>query len=203
MRKGVWLGSDRLPHLQYPGLPELVRQPHPESIARCVEWILSHAVESAVDNFPWYGPGFHGLVVGLKTLGRSVVESVQINVYKGEYPGNDGKHGHGRIAETLCMLPDGAAQITQVLRPLPSGTSLVQGIPVEEVAVVGNILRDGEGGKPAYNIVPLGAGLVAVSSRIEAVNGTRRQFASFEPHSIDMRFRRDRQVGVYWHWKGA
>lgn len=194
-------------HQEWPHRWELRDGPTAALLEDYLRWVIDNpdVFESATQSMDTYGPGFRGLVIAINRDPNTgvVQESIQINLYQEDFPGDNGPHGHSRDAVSALFMPPDAEQFITRHQALPKKVSRalmeeLGGDIQERIAVAMCIGDRGDGRQPDYNPVKLGEQLVVVSSEIGIGRGSVR-FRSREVHHVG--FKGD-GVGVSVHYKG-
>jgi hypothetical protein len=150
----------------------------------------------------WYPPGFHGLLIAIdKRLGDATHRAtLQLNFYHEDYPGDEEPHAHSRDAFSSWYAPDGTRQVLTRYQVIPDSAPQFRGLPVEERAVVAmNIGDAGNGQRPVYMPMELGAGLILSRSVSNVASLGSQRFDSTEVHHAGFE---GRGVAVSAHYKG-
>lgn len=194
-------------HQQWPQRWEL-NEPTPDLLEGYLRWVLDDpdTAESAVRGMDTYGPGFRGLVVAVERdpVTGVVTKSIQINLYRGDFEGDNGPHAHSRDAVSTLFTMPGSEQY--IVRHHVLDASASNDVPEgfgneleERVAVAMCIGDRGDGRQPNYNPVVVGRQLVLTHSEVHMRPMGSVFFSSTEVHHVG--YRGD-DVGISVHRKG-
>lgn len=202
--KSPEFGLKPIDYMDYPGIWELRNGPNPELLADYLTWITENddRFQAAADNMQWYPPGFHGLLIAKRDdpSAGTHAESLQLNFYSEDHPGDEGPHGHSRDAFSTWYAPRGTEQILTRYQVLPDKTAAIQGLPVEERSVVAMCIGDfGDGRRPLYRPVELGRQLILSRSESNVAALGSQRFDSTEVHNASFR---GNGVAISVHYKG-
>src|SRR5665213_1481794 len=133
------------PHMLYPDVWDLAAGPNPQLLRDYLRWIVSEErrFESATETMQWIPVGLFSLPVA-KELDASglVTQTLQINFYHEDYPGNEHPHAHSRPARTIWYSSPHARQIITRSLPLSEHTPRIDGLSIHRRQVVAKSIID-------------------------------------------------------------
>lgn len=191
-------------HMGYPGIWELGRGPNPELLFDYLVWVMSddERFASAVDSMQYFPPGFHGLLIAVDRRASDPThrESLQLNFYHEDTPGDEEPHAHSRDAFSTWYAPAGTNQVLTRYQVVPDTAPCFKGLPVEErVLTVMNIGDKGNGQRPIYMPTELGRALILPRSETRVASLGSQRFDSTEVHHAGFR---GKGVAISAHYKG-
>lgn len=182
---------------------ELAGQPDPELLHDYLRWVVDDADRfgEAVSSMQWFPPGFSSFLVA-RDVGTdgSTRQSIQLNLYHEDYPGNEEPHGHSRNACASWYAMPGTHQIISRYAVLNAGATPIEDTDTQEFAVAGNCIIDlKDGRRPIYTPVELGSRLLVKHSVTQVAPLGSQLFNSTEIHHVGFR---GPGVAVSAHYKG-
>lgn len=197
------------PHMEWDHAWELGKgQPNPTLLNSYLRWLMQdeERFDSAVESMQWLPPGFNMLLIARKPGDdNETLESVQLNFYHPDSPGNEEPHGHARNAVASWYSPPGTKQLISRYMVLHADAPNLEldGVDVEEHQVVANNVIDlKDGRRPIYKVLPLGGRLILKQSQTEVAPLGRQFFASTEVHHVGLNADEQDEVAVSVHYKG-
>lgn len=196
-------------HMEWEHAWELGKgQPNPTLLNSYLRWLMQdeERFKSATESMQWLPPGFNMLLIARKPgEDNETLESVQLNFYHPDSPGNEEPHGHSRNAIASWYSPPGTKQLISRYMVLHADAPKLEldGVEVEEHQVVANNVIDLKDGKrPIYETLPLGNRLIIRQSQTEVAPLGRQAFASTEVHHVGLNADEQDEVAVSVHYKG-
>ncbi len=192
-------------YTSYPDLWRLSGEPESQILHDFLRWIVEddQRVASAAEAMRWLPVGFFVLPLAQRVNSETGVaeETLQINLYHEDHPGNEHPHSHGRDAHTVWYAEPGTRQhITRVML-LPEG-----GIPPtrpnesERKLVANSIIPHDAGGRPIYTGLTVGQRNTLELSQSHVAPLGSQEFGSLEIHYVSMT---GDGVALSTHYKGA
>jgi hypothetical protein len=193
------------PHMDYPEIWDLKDGPNPELLAKYLSWLTQDGarMESATADMQWLPVGFNTLLVARRwnEEKQTTDETLQLNFYSEDMPGNEGPHGHSKPAVTHWYAHPNARQVITRHLPLPERARQIEGLPIKERLVAANCIVDlRDGRRPIYNPIILGSRFILEQSETRVAPLGSQWFGSIEVHNVSFE---GPEVAISVHHKGA